>query len=178
MRRYRRSGESFSIVLSSRRNLKIPFGLGNSSRVGIWSDRVCPIRFRLKCAFNFKRARRNFSRLQHLHNCLWHSQEKAYNVLSDCCCVSFNKQSSCFILKLVLVLVHTWVNRFGCNLSSGVVSLPPNLRKNSCVASDFVGSRQIPKPVNAVDFVYEISHALGNKLRPALSFEHFFSDKS
>ena len=132
MRRYRRSGESFSIVLSSRRNLKIPFGLGNSSRVGIWSDRVCPIRFRLKCAFNFKRARRNFSRLQHLHNCLWHSQEKAYTVLSDCCCFSFGKQSFCFGLKLVLV--HTCANRFDCRVSSSVVSLPPNLRNHSLVA--------------------------------------------
>ena len=134
MRRYRRSGESFSIVLSSRRNLKIPFGLGNSSRVGIWCDRVCPIRFRLRCAFHFKSARRNFSCLQHWHNCLWHSQEKAHNVLSDCCRVSFSKQSSCFILKLVLFLVHTWINRFDCHLSSGVVSLPPNLRNHSRVA--------------------------------------------
>ena len=132
MRPYRRSGESYSISLSSRRNLKIPFGLGNSSLVGIWCDRAYPTRFRLKCAFNFKRARRNFSRFQHLHNCLWHSQEKAYTVLSDCCCVSFGKQSFCFSLKLVLV--HTCANHFDCRVSSGVVSLPPNLRNKSRVA--------------------------------------------
>jgi hypothetical protein len=53
-------------------------------------------------------------------------------VLSDCCCVSFGKQSFCFILKLVLV--HTWATRFDCRLSSGVVSLPPNHRNHSRVA--------------------------------------------
>jgi RsiW-degrading membrane proteinase PrsW (M82 family) len=40
----------------------------------------------------------------------------------------------CFILKLVLVLVHTWTNSFDCHLSPGVVSLPPNLRNHGRVA--------------------------------------------
>jgi hypothetical protein len=109
------------------------------------------------------------------------------------------EKSSCFILKLVLVLVHTCSNRFDCHLSSGVVSLPANLRNHSRVALtrtkphrsdlsaytdmrlgclDFIGSVQVPKSINPVYFVYKISDALGNQRRPALSFEHFFSDKS